>query len=1024
MRRLASTPGRRLSRIFLALILACARSIAPARAQTAHGFGPTCAPVLKHVAGAQATPVRSNYAFDEANKYVYVSARVTTPAAELFGSYNTVALWGTDSHCGGGLHFFVGGQRQAFGVQCNSLSSDVPTYDDAQLMEPETEYLLEWMYDKSAGELKMWRDGDLSKSVANAYYDYVDGHVSVGYGYHSGTGEAFGGTVHEISVYECRRGGSVFADRTALKAEVDACLDAEPTGARCGIPSWDVSLVTDMTEMFMNAAAFDQPIGGWDVSSVTKMYSMFYGATSFDQPIGGWDVSSVTNMAVLFRDAAAFDQPIGGWNVSSATHMNYMFSGAAAFDQPIGEWDVSSVTNMNNMFNGAAAFRQDITGWYTPALTASTSMFSGATAWHSVYDPPSAGYVAGPPSAYTLPPPAPFADRAALKLAVDNCVARSPDGSGDACCTMHGADCGAAGFHDMPSWDVSLVTDMTEMFKNAAAFDQPIGGWDVSSVRNMGQMFRLASAFDQPIGGWDVSSVTDMFQMFSGAAAFNQPIGGWDVSSLMYMGDMFNGATSFDQPIGDWDVSSVRNMAALFSGAAAFNQPIGDWDVSSVTDMGDMFNGAAAFRQHITGWSTPALTTSTSMFSGATAWLSVHDPPSVGYVDGPPSAYAVKPPAPFEDRAALKLAVDNCTAASPDGSGDACCTMHGADCGAAGLNDMPSWDVSLVTDMTEMFMNAAAFDQPIGGWDVSSVTNMYRMFRDARAFNQPIGGWDVSSVTDMAALFERAYAFDQPIGDWDVSSVTHMNYMFVNAAAFNQPIGDWDVSSVTNMAFMFHGATLFDQPIGGWDVSSVTNMAALFNGASAFDQPIGGWDVSSVTNMAHLFNGAAAFNQPIGGWNVSSVTNMYMMFYRAAAFNQPIGGWDVSKMTGWSLMFQEAHAWNAMYVNCGHPDSLVANVCTYAASAYPTSAAAFDGPPAAWHARHCVISAPIGGSLGSCGTTLARLTHCVPACDAPEAMAQPARCDAHARLKKAPACLCTCEEKAARFGFVVPKRKK
>ena len=193
MRRLASPPGRRLSRIFLALILACARSIAPARAQTAHGFGPTCAPVLKHVAGAQATPVRSNYAFDEANKYVYVSARVTTPAAELFGSYNTVALWGTDSHCGGGLHFFVGGQRQAFGVQCNSLSSDVPTYDDAQLMEPETEYLLEWMYDKSAGELKMWRDGVLSKSVANAYYDYVDGHVSVGYGYHSGTGEAFGG---------------------------------------------------------------------------------------------------------------------------------------------------------------------------------------------------------------------------------------------------------------------------------------------------------------------------------------------------------------------------------------------------------------------------------------------------------------------------------------------------------------------------------------------------------------------------------------------------------------------------------------------------------------------------------------------------------------------------------------------------------------------------------------------------------------------------------------------------------------
>ena len=114
------------------------------------------------------------------------------------------------------------------------------------------------------------------------------------------------------------------------------------------------------------------------------------------------------------------------WDVSLVTDMKEMFMNAAAFDQPIGGWDVSSVTNMDRMFNGAAAFRQDITGWYTPALTASISMFSGATAWLSVYDPPSVGYVDGPPSEYALPP-APFADRAALKLAVDNCLAASPD---------------------------------------------------------------------------------------------------------------------------------------------------------------------------------------------------------------------------------------------------------------------------------------------------------------------------------------------------------------------------------------------------------------------------------------------------------------------------------------------------------------------------------------------------------------------------------------------------------------------
>ena len=55
MRRLASPPGWRLARILLALLLACARSIAPARAQTSpasgFAFAPPVAPVLTHTSG-------------------------------------------------------------------------------------------------------------------------------------------------------------------------------------------------------------------------------------------------------------------------------------------------------------------------------------------------------------------------------------------------------------------------------------------------------------------------------------------------------------------------------------------------------------------------------------------------------------------------------------------------------------------------------------------------------------------------------------------------------------------------------------------------------------------------------------------------------------------------------------------------------------------------------------------------------------------------------------------------------------
>ena len=162
--------------------------------------------------------------------------------------------------------------------------------------------------------------------------------------------------------------------------------------------------------------------------------------------------------------------------------------------------------------------------------------------------------------------------------------------------------------------------------------------------------------------------------------------------------------------------------------------------------------------------------------------------------------------------------------------------------------NISDWNVSQVTDMSNLFRNKRTFNDNIGDWDVSSVTNMYGMFAYARNFSQPLNNWDVSQVTDMRVMFDSAGFFNQPLNNWDVSSVTAIYAMFRNASSFNGDVIEWDVSSVSAMPSMFLSASSFNQNISAWDVSKVTNVNYMFLSASSFNQNISGWCVTNIAS--------------------------------------------------------------------------------------------------------------------------------------------------------------------------------
>jgi hypothetical protein len=100
--------------------------------------------------------------------------------------------------------------------------------------------------------------------------------------------------------------------------------------------------------------------------------------------------------------------------------------------------------------------------------------------------------------------------------------------------------------------------------------------------------------------------------------------------------------------------------------------------------------------------------------------------------------------------------------------------------------------LSTVTNLSNMFNNADAFNEDLNAWDVSRVFSMAGMFQNTLLFNGDISGWTVSNVENMDDMFNNANDFNGYLLDWELSSITSMNRMFKSSATFNDNLSAWN----------------------------------------------------------------------------------------------------------------------------------------------------------------------------------------------------------------------------------------
>lgn len=373
---------------------------------------------------------------------------------------------------------------------------------------------------------------------------------------------------------------------------------------------------------------------------------------------------------------------------------------------------------------------------------------------------------------------------------------------------FHNAGYNSDIYLDLTSWDVGKVTDMYQAFAQVGQYGQyvyiNVDNWDVSNVVDMEGLFNDV-AFGAPYAtikadNWNAVSVTNLSEAFDYiSAGVSRSVGDsyLNISAKNFKAPRATDATYLFYGVGyqtatvnldlsGFNLASIKNTRRFFEESAKYSKKadidLSYWDLSNAEELVEMLDhvgyGAKDISLDVTGWKLGSAKNMQYMFRN---------------IGGCESDYWNNDEKLEHDRVEIK--------------------------------GLATWDVSTVTDMSEMFAyigwyaDNLDFNWDLTSWDTRSLENASNMFagfaHDAKNVEINLARWNTSKVKDMRSMFinigsgENTESVKISASGWDVDGVETMYSMFsycgVDAPSLIIDLSGWNVSDSTDTSSMFYG---------------------------------------------------------------------------------------------------------------------------------------------------------------------------------------------------------------------------